>query len=105
MSTDAGSGPRPIQLAGVLIEDALRRYILTELAAVPLRRLDLDTPLFETLLDSTSVLALVSYIESRYGIEVRDSEVVPDNFSSLRRLVTYIKRKREPTSTPLAASG
>lgn len=105
MSTVTGSVPRPVQLEGKALEDDLRRYILTELAAVPLRRLDLDTPLFETLLDSTSVLALVSYIESSYGVEVRDSEVVPDNFSSLRRLVTYIKRKREPASTPLAASG
>ena len=105
MSTVTRSGHRPVQLAAVLIEDALRRYILTELAAVPQRRLDLDTPLFETLLDSTSVLALVSHIEGSYGIEIRDSEVVPDNFSSLRRMVTYIERKREPASTPLAGSG
>lgn len=87
------------------LEQALRRYILTELAEVPERRLDLDAPLFETLLDSTSVLALVAHLESQYQIEVRDSEVVPDNFSTLRRLLHYLEAKRQPSAPPLAATG
>ena len=86
------------------LRQQLANYILQELAAVPQRRLDPDTPLFETLLDSTSVLALVSYLEQQYGIEIRDSEIVPANFSSLRQLVAYLERKTERASTPLAAS-
>ncbi len=89
----------------VPLQDELRHYILTDLAAVPERRLDLDAPLFETLLDSTSVLALVSHIEDHYHIEVRDSEVIPANFSTLRRLSGYIEAKRQPSAAPLAASG
>ncbi|MGH9483088.1 MAG: acyl carrier protein [Terriglobales bacterium] len=84
-------------------EDHLRRFILTELAGAPDRHLDPDAPLFETLLDSTSVLALVSHLEQAYQIEVLDSEVVPANFTSLRRLCTFVTRKAQPPQ--LAANG
>jgi len=83
----------------------IRRFILAELAAAPSRSLDADTPLFETLLDSTSVLALVSFLEQEYHIEIRDSEVVPANFSTLRRLEGFVAGKRQQAEAPLAATG
>ena len=81
------------QLSPAELEDQIRRFILTDLAATPLRRLAPDTPLFETLLDSTSVLALVSHLEERYHIQIRDSEVVPRHFGTLRGLVELVGAK------------
>jgi len=72
----------------------LAHYILTELARVPLRRLDQDLQLFESLLDSTSVMALVNHMEQHFGLEISDSEVVPANFTTLRRLAAFVERKR-----------
>lgn len=83
----------------------LGRYILTELAPGARRALADDTPLFETLLDSTSVLALVSHLEQQYQLSIQDSEVVPANFSTLRQLAAFIQRKQQRTITPLAANG
>jgi len=86
-------------------DDRLRMFILAELATQVPPHLDPDTPLFESLLDSTSVLALVSHLEQEFQIEIRDSEVVPANFSSLRRLSAFLQRKTQPAATPRAATG
>lgn len=84
------------------MEDTLRRYILTELAPGQTGRvLHPDEPLFETVLDSTSILALVTFIEEEFHIEVPDSDVVPQHFSTLARLAAYIERR----SREVAASG
>jgi acyl carrier protein len=87
------------------LQAQLRQFILTELAAAPSRSLDLDTPLFETLLDSTSVLVLVSHLEDRYRIQIQDHELVPGNFSTLRQLIAFIARKTQLAAAPMAANG
>ena len=45
------------------------------------------------LVDSTGVLELVGFLEEHFGIDVRDDEVVPDNFDSVARLAVYVQRK------------
>ena len=45
------------------------------------------------LIDSTGVLELVSFVEDKYGISVRDDELVPDNFDSVNNLVNFILKK------------
>jgi acyl carrier protein len=45
------------------------------------------------LIDSTGVLELVQFLESEYGITVEDTELVPDNLDSLRRIAAFVTRK------------
>jgi len=47
------------------------------------------------IVDSTGVLELVEFIESRYGIRVEDRELIPDNLDSLRQLEAFVRRKLE----------
>jgi acyl carrier protein len=54
---------------------------------------DDDSFLDNGIIDSTGVLELVSYIEEEFDVEVRDEELVPDNFDTLNRLVSYIENK------------
>lgn len=54
---------------------------------------DDDSFLDNGIIDSTGVLELVSYIEEEFDMEVLDEELVPDNFDSLNKLVSYIKNK------------
>ncbi|MBD3180349.1 MAG: acyl carrier protein [Candidatus Latescibacteria bacterium] len=54
---------------------------------------DDDSFLDNGIIDSTGVLELVSYIEEEFEMEVRDEELVPDNFDSLNKLVSYIQNK------------
>lgn len=46
------------------------------------------------LLDSTGVLELITFLESRFGITVEDTEVVPENLDSLASIEAFVKRKQ-----------
>lgn len=55
-----------------------------------------DTSLLdEGVLDSTGVMELVAYIESDFKIKVEDEEIIPDNFDSISKLVSFIDKKLE----------
>ena len=45
------------------------------------------------IIDSTGVLELVGFLEERYGIQVEDNELIPDNLDSLENLERYVSRK------------
>jgi acyl carrier protein len=47
----------------------------------------------EGYIDSTSVLEIVGHLEERYGISVKDEELVPENFGSIANLTAYLARK------------
>jgi acyl carrier protein len=47
----------------------------------------------ESVIDSTGVLELVAFIEQKYGIEVGDSEVIPDNLGSVARIARFVQNK------------
>jgi acyl carrier protein len=44
-------------------------------------------------IDSTGVLELVDFLEESFGIEVEDSELVPENLDSINNLERYLKSK------------
>lgn len=46
------------------------------------------------ILDSTGFIELITFIEERYGVQVADEEMVPENFDSLRNIAAYVGRKR-----------
>lgn len=45
------------------------------------------------ILDSTGAMELVLFLEEQFGIEVADTELVPDNLDSIERIAAYIARK------------
>jgi len=47
----------------------------------------------EGILDSTSALELVGFIEKEFSITVEDEEVVPDNLDSIFNIVNFLKKK------------
>ena len=55
---------------------------------------DEDSFLEKEIIDSTGVLELVSFVEERFGIEVGDEELIPDNFDSINKLGEYVRRKQ-----------
>jgi len=55
---------------------------------------DEDSFLEKEIIDSTGVLELVSFVEERFGIEVNDDELIPDNFDSVSKLNEYVKKKQ-----------
>jgi acyl carrier protein len=48
------------------------------------------------IVDSMNVLELVNFVEERYGFQVDDRDIVPDNFDSVARLAAYVRKKKLP---------
>ncbi len=45
------------------------------------------------IIDSTGVLELVCFLETTFGIEVLDDEMLPENLDSIRAITNYVGRK------------
>ena len=54
-------------------------------------------------IDSTGVLELVCFLESTFGIEVQDDEMLPENLDSIRAITSYVTRKLASPKVELAA--
>jgi len=53
-----------------------------------------DASLLESgVIDSTGVLELIGFVEDTFQVEVRDEEIVPENFDSVDRIAAYISDK------------
>jgi len=52
-----------------------------------------DSELLDSrLLDSVQIIDLVSYIEKEFNVAVDVAEVIPENFSNLRSIISMIER-------------
>lgn len=50
-----------------------------------------DVSLIEAdLVDSTGILELVAFVEERWGIAVKDADIVPANFDSIGRIAAFV---------------
>jgi acyl carrier protein len=47
------------------------------------------------ILDSLALLRLVVLIEKQFGVTVQDGELIPDNFETIERINTFLKKKKE----------
>jgi acyl carrier protein len=75
------------------VESAIRDFLLQLPTARKIRELKPGDSLFQRgLLDSMGVIRTVAFCEETFGIEIRDEEVIPENFESLRALSRLIKR-------------
>jgi acyl carrier protein len=54
-----------------------------------------DVSFLETgLIDSTGILELVAFLESKYEITIADEELTPDNLDSVAAIVKFVERLR-----------
>ncbi|HET6491476.1 MAG TPA: acyl carrier protein [Burkholderiales bacterium] len=54
---------------------------------------DDDSFLEKGIIDSTGVLELVSHLETSYGIEVNDDELLPENLDSINQVARFLNGK------------
>jgi acyl carrier protein len=58
-----------------------------------------DTSLIATgLVDSTGMLEVIAFLESEFGIRVRDQEMTPENLETTGRIAAFVARKRATRS-------
>jgi 2-hydroxymuconate-semialdehyde hydrolase len=73
---------------------SITNFIRSELIYENDQDFDDHTNLIERgIVDSMSVVRLIGFIEEEYGIRVPDEDIVPERFSSLCRIVTFIAER------------
>ena len=77
------------------IEHDVRSFLVDEFFRGSTEELSGDGSLLGTVIDSTGILVLVTYLQERFAIVVEDEDVVPDNLDSVKNVVAYVARKLE----------
>lgn len=76
------------------IKDTIREYVTDSfLAEGQTATLSDDDDLMEVL-DSLQILRMVTDLENRFGIQVDNSDLTPENFGSVERLAAFVARKQ-----------
>jgi acyl carrier protein len=56
--------------------------------------LDSDSFVATGTIDSTGMLELVMFLETTFGIQVADRELVPENLDSIDNVIQFVDRKQ-----------
>jgi len=77
----------------------VRQFVIDNfLYGQPAELRDDNQPFLDTgIIDSTGVLELVAFLESKYGIKIEDQELLPDNLDSVAKVCAFVERKRVAT--------
>jgi acyl carrier protein len=78
------------------VAEQVRRFIIADLGwEGAADQLTDDLPLIhEGVLDSLGILTLVTFLESTYGLEVEDSEILPANLGTVGSIERYVLAKQ-----------
>lgn len=69
----------------------VQNFIRTELVYDDDKDFDENTNLIERgIIDSMSLVRLISFIEEQYSVHVQDEDIVPENFSTLTKIGSFI---------------
>jgi acyl carrier protein len=85
------------QIRAELTEFIVMNYLFGDTTRAPR---DDDTLVEEGIIDSTGILELIEFLESRFDIEVSEAETLPQNLGSISSLTRFVMSKRsvrEPT--------
>jgi acyl carrier protein len=75
---------------------SIKNFIRTELIYDDEKDFDENTNLIERgIIDSMSLVRLISFLEENYEIKVQDEDIVPENFSSLAKISGFIAARRK----------
>lgn len=57
---------------------------------------DDDSFIERGIIDSTAVMELVAFLEGRYGIRLKDQDLIPDNLDSINSLARFVENRLQP---------
>ncbi|MBA4312017.1 MAG: acyl carrier protein [Chlorobiaceae bacterium] len=81
-----------------MVDDEIRnnvsQFISKTFLFDPNKKIDEEISLLGTgVIDSTGVLELISYLESKYQIKFEDEELIGENFDSIEKITGFISKK------------
>ena len=60
--------------------------------------IDTDHLLENGILDSLSILEIVTFIEHEFHITLNDDDLMPENFQSIERITAFVQRRYQGSS-------
>jgi acyl carrier protein len=77
------------------VAEDVERFIVEEIAlGTGVESIDRDEDLLaHEIIDSLGITELVGFLESRYGVEVGDDDLLPENFRSVDAVVAFVASK------------
>jgi acyl carrier protein len=79
--------------------DTVRAFVIENFLFGDDKQLKEDTSfLGRSIIDSTGVLELVSFIEQTYNVIIEDDELIPENLDSLSKIDMFLRAKLDGKS-------
>ena len=76
-------------------EQRIRQFIVENFYVSDPTELADDTSLITSgFVDSTGMLEVIAFLESEFGIRIRDQEMIPENLETIVRIAAFIGRKK-----------
>ncbi len=79
------------------VQEVLTEYISREVVAKTGQPMPtLDEPLLDSqggVIDSLNMWPLIVFIESHFGIQIEDTDIMQENFQTLRALAKFVETK------------
>jgi len=77
------------------IKDRIRQFVTTTFYVPDPAQVTDTTSFLDTgIVDSTGVLEIIAFLQSEFGIEVEDNEILPENLDSVAAIAAYVGRKQ-----------
>lgn len=71
-------------------------FLIDKIQEIAFSNVAIEDSLWESgVLDSITIVELAAEVEDEFGIEIPFDEIVVENFETITRLMSYIKRKQE----------
>ncbi|MBI5180225.1 MAG: acyl carrier protein [Nitrospirae bacterium] len=78
-----------------MIEEQVKQFITENFLFSEEKKItETDSFLENGIIDSTGVLELVSFVEEKFNVKVKDEEMIPENLDSINNLANFIKKKQ-----------
>jgi acyl carrier protein len=75
------------------IKEKIRQFIV-ETTYAPEEDVQNDTLIFvKGIFDSMGFISLINFIEDKFAIKAKDSELLEDNFESINAIAGFVERK------------
>ncbi len=75
------------------IKEKIKQFIV-ETTYAPESDVQYDTLIFvQGIFDSMGFISLINFIEDKFAIKAKDSELLEDNFESINAIASFIERK------------
>jgi acyl carrier protein len=81
------------------VQQRVKRFVMENFFVSDPSEIGDDTSLIATgMVDSTGMLEVITFLESEFGVRVRDQEMVPGNLETIGRISAFVERKRAAPS-------